>query len=131
TPHIWPGYDTQTIESVPRWTRELQEVFDHAEVPLKVLPGGEMNLHPAVTATPADQIVTMALGKKYMLVDMWSEVLPPWFEPAVRWLQEMGLTVILAHPERMRAVQDEPSVADRFAEMGILLQGNLQCFSDR
>jgi protein-tyrosine phosphatase len=38
--------------------------------------------------------------------------------------------VILAHPERMRAVQDEPELADYFKERGVLLQGNLQCFSD-
>jgi len=63
-------------------------------------------------------------------VDMWFDKLPDFFEAAVRWLQGMGLTVILAHPERMRAVQSDPSVADRFAELGLLLQGNLQCFSD-
>ena len=37
---------------------------------------------------------------------------------------------VLAHPERMRAVQAEPSLADHFAELGLLLQGNLQCFGD-
>ena len=45
-------------------------------------------------------------------------------------VQSLGVTVILAHPERMRPVQADPSLADRFAEMGVLLQGNLQCFSD-
>jgi protein-tyrosine phosphatase len=62
---------------------------------------------------------------------LWAEKLPEFFAPAVRWLQGMGLTVILAHPERCRAVQDDPGLADVFAEMGILLQGNLQCLSDR
>jgi tyrosine-protein phosphatase YwqE len=66
-----------------------------------------------------------------MLVDMWAEKVPDFFEPAIRWLQGMGLTVVLAHPERMRAVQDRPEVVDDFAAMGILLQGNLQCFSDK
>src|SRR5436190_12848160 len=66
-----------------------------------------------------------------MLVALGAEEIPQWFEPAVRWLQGMGLTVILAHRERMRAVQDDVALADLFAEMGILLQGNLQCFGDR
>jgi hypothetical protein len=30
----------------------------------------------------------------------------------------------------MRAVQEEPGLADHFAELGVLLQGNLQCFGD-
>jgi protein-tyrosine phosphatase len=42
----------------------------------------------------------------------------------------MGLTVILAHPERMRAVQDDPSLAEYFTSIGLLLQGNLQCLGD-
>jgi len=130
TPHIWPAY-ANSIPSVKKATAALQEVLQHAEVPLRLLCGGEMNLHPAVLATPADQIITMALAKKYMLVDMWAEAMPKFFEPAIKWLQGMGLTVILAHPERMRAVQDDTSLADRFAAMGILLQGNLQCFADR
>ena len=33
-------------------------------------------------------------------------------------------------PERMTAVQNQPELADRFVEMGLMLQGNLQCFSD-
>jgi tyrosine-protein phosphatase YwqE len=46
-------------------------------------------------------------------------------------MQAAGMTVILAHPERMRAVQEDPALADYFAELGVLLQGNLQCFNDR
>ena len=30
----------------------------------------------------------------------------------------------------MRAVQEQPELADCLAEMGVLLQGNLQCFGD-
>jgi len=48
----------------------------------------------------------------------------------VRWLQDRGRTAILAHPERMRAVQVEPGLMDRFRDMGLLLQGNLQCLGD-
>src|SRR5438045_7383329 len=40
------------------------------------------------------------------------------------------MTVILAHPERMKAVQVEPELADYLQKLGVLLQGNLQCFSD-
>ena len=66
----------------------------------------------------------------FVLIDLWADVLPEHFEPQVRWLQSLGMTVILAHPERMRAVQVQPELADYFRELGVLLQGNLQCFSD-
>jgi protein-tyrosine phosphatase len=130
TPHIWPTYKGISRVSVPRWCRTLEAQLAAAEIPLKLLPGGEMNLYAGVERTPAEEVVPLALGK-YMLVDMWAEKVPEFFESAIRWIQGMGLTVILAHPERMRAVQDSPQVVDHFASLGILLQGNLQCFSDK
>jgi protein-tyrosine phosphatase len=130
TPHVWPNLPGQTRESIPKWTSELQSALSTAGIPLQLLPGSELNLHPAVMQTAPDRIVSVALAGKYILVDIWMDKLPDWFEPAIRWLQEMKLTVILAHPERMRAVQDDPRLGEHFTQMGMLLQGNLQCFAD-
>jgi protein-tyrosine phosphatase len=129
TPHIWPTYKGISRLSVPRMCKSLQEEFARAEVGLTLLPGGEMNIYLGVEKTPADEVIPLGLGK-YMLVDMWATEIPAHFEPAVRWLQGMGLTVILAHPERMRAVQDRPELIDYFIELGLLIQGNLQPLGD-
>jgi protein-tyrosine phosphatase len=74
--------------------------------------------------------VSYGMQSRFVIFDLWADRLPPHFEPSVKWFQSLGLTVILAHPERMRAVQDEPEIADYFAGLGLLLQGNLQCFGD-
>src|SRR5688572_16918753 len=131
TPHLWPNLTNVTRGEIARRTAELQRELDAADVPYRLLPGGELNLHGAVQQMPEEQIVSMDLGGKYILVDIWADRLPSFFQPSIRWLQGMGMTVILAHPERMRAVQDDPMLADYFQELGILLQGNLQCFGDR
>ena len=131
TPHLWPTYAYITGTAIPRWVAALQREFDAAEVPYRLLSGGELNLHEGVRDMPDEQIVSVGLGGKYILVDMWADRIPEFFAPTIRWLQGMGMTVVLAHPERMRAVQDDPKLADYFQELGLLLQGNLQCFSDR
>jgi protein-tyrosine phosphatase len=130
TPHVWPTYTNVTRENVAQWTETLQEEFRFAQVPLTLLPGGELNLHSRVMEHTPELIIPMALGNKYILTDIWADELPAFFEPTLRWLQGMGLTVILAHPERCVAFQRTPELADRMAEMGVLLQGNLQCLSD-
>ena len=130
TPHIWSTYKGVSRVSVPRWCAALERELAAAGVDLKLLPGGELNLYLGVEKLPPEDLVPLALGK-YMLVDLWAAELPPFFEPAIRWLHDMGLTVILAHPERMRAVQDQPDIVDYFSSLGVLLQGNLQCFSDK
>jgi protein-tyrosine phosphatase len=130
TPHIWPTFPGNTIGSIVPHVENLQRELDAAGVPLRLIAGGELNLRPDFVKTPPQEVVTYAMARKHVLVDFWADRLPPFFEPSIRWLQSLGLRVVLAHPERVRAIQMEPELADLFAEMGLLLQGNLQCLGD-
>jgi len=130
TPHVWPSLPNNTVERIPRYTAELQAALDAAEVALRLVPGGEINLHANTPFAMMDALVSFGMLRKFVLIDLWAERLPPFFKPGVEWLQAQGVKVILAHPERMAAVQRDPELADYFQEIGLLLQGNLQCFSD-
>ena len=131
TPHVWSNLPHNNPPDIARRVRELQVRLDQAGVALTLLPGGEINLTPNYPlTTAAEDVVTYGMRRRHVLIDLWADRLPPHFDPAIRWFQGMGLTVVLAHPERMRAVQDDPRLANHFAEMGVLLQGNFQCFGD-
>jgi protein-tyrosine phosphatase len=131
TPHIHPDFPRQTIDSVKQWTTDLQAKLTAAGVPLTLIPGGEITLKPdLLDQLTDDRLLTYGTFGKYCLVDLWADKLPDFFDPTIKWLQAKGLKVILAHPERMKAVQVQPNLADHFAHLGILLQGNLQCLSD-
>lgn len=130
TPHIWPSLPRNTMGNIVAWTAALQQEFDRRLIPVKLHPGGEINLTPKFLQTPPEAVVTYGGRRKFVIFDLWADRLPDHFEPSVRWFQSLGLQPILAHPERMRAVQDDPELADYFAELGLLLQGNLQCFGD-
>jgi protein-tyrosine phosphatase len=130
TPHVWPNLPGNSVGKIPLYVNSLQAILDKEGIGLKLMPGGEMNIHPRFMETPAEELVTYGMGRKYALADLWVDKLPDYFFESVRWMQQMGLTVILAHPERMRAVQDEPEIVETLAERGILLQGNLQCLGD-
>ena len=131
TPHIWPNLTNNTIDNITRWVDALQTQLDEHGIALKLIPGGEISLRPDIaTAVPPEQLVTYAMKRRYVLIDLWADKLPAYFEPSIQWMQSLGLTVILAHPERMRAVQLEPELADEFERLDVLLQGNLQCFGD-
>jgi protein-tyrosine phosphatase len=131
TPHIWANLAGNNVGSIPVMVERLQGEIDRAAVGLKLMGGGEMSLRAGLAEVMPGFVVTYGMKGKYALVDLWADRLPKFFEPTVRWMQGLGITVILAHPERMRAVQDEPGLADYFGELGLLLQGNLQCFEDR
>ncbi len=129
TPHIWPNLPDNDVVHIPRYVQRLQRVLDHAKIPLRLHCGGEMNLRADLSTSPKARLVTYALKKKYLLIDFWADRLPDFFWPQMRWLQSLKLTVILAHPERVRAFQLDDSLAELMTQNGILLQGNLQCFS--
>lgn len=105
----------------------MQAELQRRQLPLTLSAGGEINLVPRYLETPAQAVVSYGGSGRFCLFDMWADRLPAYFEPTVRWLQSLGLTVVLAHPERMKAVQDQPELADYFQQLGLLLQGNLYC----
>ena len=105
TPHIWPNLPQNTVEGIASRVVDLQRVLDAANTPLKLFPGGELNLRADLVELPPEQIPTYGMARRYCLFDIWVERLPAFFWTTVEWLQSKELKVILAHPERMRAVQ--------------------------
>lgn len=130
TPHIWPSLEKNTRTNIVEYRDALQAALDAAKIPLQLIAGGEINLKPQTMLTPRDQVISHGMAGTHVLVDFWFDALPEFFEPTIRWFQSMGLTVIIAHPERVKAIQAKPELADYFDELGALLQGNLQCLSD-
>ena len=130
TPHIWPNLPHNSVASIVEKTAGLQRDIDEAGLDYQVLPGGELNIRPGLSKTPREDLPTYRMLGKYCLFDIWVDTIPKYFWTETEWLQSLGLQVIVAHPERMRAVQDDPELAQRFADAGLLLQGNLQCFGD-
>jgi len=109
TPHIWPSFPRQSVATIRQWTGELQAELDREGIALKLHAGGEIGLRADLREKlPPERLLTFGLGNRHCLVDIWADALPPFFAPTVQWLQSRGLTVILAHPERMKAVQDQP-----------------------
>jgi len=127
TPHIWPNLTRNSTANIASWVRDLQDELVRREIPLTLSHGGEINLLPKFMETATAGVVSYGGLGKYCLFDMWADRIPRHFEPTVKWLQSLGFSVIMAHPERMKAVQDQPELVEYFQELGLLLQGNLYC----
>jgi protein-tyrosine phosphatase len=130
TPHVWPNLPHNNVREIAVRVGRLQAALDAAGIALRLVPGGENNFRELDVRQPKAEIPTYGMAGRYALADVWVEAVPAWFWEKVRWLRSLDLVVILAHPERMRAVQRDPGLADQFADAGLRLQGNLQCFAD-
>jgi protein-tyrosine phosphatase len=136
TPHVWPNLPENNAREIGGRVAALQGEFDGAGVALKLLPGGEHNLlsaWPGLAETARGEIVTYGLLGRYLLFDFWcdtAEMVRQRIEPAARYLREQGFELILAHPERIEALQNDEGALDRLTELGVKLQLNSWCLAE-
>jgi protein-tyrosine phosphatase len=127
TPHCGPsGFSELPPSEVAERVRMLQGHADANAIPLQLKPGGELRLGPGLETDLPDGIVpTFGHAGKYVLADLWESDWPAWATRGIQWLQDQGHTVILAHPERMPVLRENPERINDLAALGILFQGNL------
>ena len=137
TPHVWPQFPHNIPGKIARAVTELQKHYDQANVPLKFMPGGEINLlwcAKDFETALLQQIVTYGLQGRYMLFDFWldsADECRRYLFPVVRRLIGIGLKIILAHPERIGVFLREPQMLREFTDLGVLLQLNTWCLTER
>src|SRR5947209_19694596 len=61
TPHIWPGLPANTIANITALTQRLQAALDRGDIPLRLIPGGELNLSPTLAQTPREELITYGM----------------------------------------------------------------------
>jgi protein-tyrosine phosphatase len=121
TPH-WPTSGVRHHpEQIAERVATLQQAIDEAGIQLKLFPGAELALTPAVLQVPEAELPTLA-GTRYVLVEIlpysdWTLCKQIMFE-----LQVRGHKVVLAHAERATPLVEEPERAELLVGGGTLLQ---------
>lgn len=122
TPHVNSEFPT-TPEAVRAGVGRMAELLARRHVPLRLLPGAEVHAGVLPTLT-ADELRAFSLAGRgrHLLVEL------PWDAPApealgeLRRLAGLGLTPVIAHPERYAYVQDAPGHLEALVAAGALAQ---------
>lgn len=128
TPHCFEGIPT-AAEILDR-CRSLNNELGRREIPLKVLPGAELAIEPRLLErTVNGQVMTLNQGR-YLLIELPLFLdLPGYTDELLFELQARGYFPILAHPERIRAFQNDLLLLYRFVARGIYTQLTLASFT--
>jgi protein-tyrosine phosphatase len=123
TPHV-RGADFPT--SVARMEAALRAVQDAVRadgLQLRVVGGGEVS-PDRIGVLSASELRRFTLGAngRYFLLEIPSDVLPFRLDALTDQLARDGLTPVLAHPERCRAVQRDPGALEPAIAAGALVQ---------
>ena len=123
TPHVSFEYELDPLEVGPR-VGELNLALARNEIPLAVMPGGEIAL-TRLTALEDAALRPLSLGAgPYLLVETPYAGAAPFLEDALFDLDLRGFRTILAHPERCAMFESDRDRLARLVERGVLCSVN-------
>ena len=122
TPHVRRDYPTEA-RTMELAVGELRQALARAGIPLDVRKGGEIALERLGRLSPAE-LRRFGLGgnPSYLLVEFPYTGWPDSLGAAVFHLRGLGITPVLAHPERNAWVQKDPERLRPVVEVGALVQ---------
>ena len=122
TPHVRDDFPT-TPEAMEEAVAEVRADFEANRVPVDVVHGAEVDLSLLWVIPPEElRRLTIAQTGRYLLLEFPYRGWPFALDSAVKRLVGLGVTPLLAHPERNPEVQDRPERVHDIVEAGALVQ---------
>jgi protein-tyrosine phosphatase len=124
TPH-GPGSrhgERYTVEMVHARLHALQAEIKRLAWPIEILPGSELHYHPRLAVQLQKGLVLPCGHNQVVLLECPLSHLPSGLEQTIFDMQVAGYRVVLAHPERIRPVQEKPDLLIPLIERGVLMQ---------
>jgi len=123
TPHLRDDHPGVRLEEIGDRTRALGAALAREDIPLRVLPGAEVDLLWASNASEAElRMATYGQLGTDMLLETPYGNLPPNFNELVLRIAEQGIRILLAHPERSSTFQQHPQRLLELVARGVLVQ---------
>ncbi len=94
------------------------------QIPLRMLRGMEIFCMEDTPPKIMNGMLHGLNGTNRFLVEFPFDAYPEWIEDRLQDLLDIGVTPLIAHPERYYCIQDRPGLVGRFLLMGCLVQVN-------
>lgn len=119
TPHHNDGMYVNQREDIIDACARFQRELDRAAVPLVVHPGSELHVVPELPEHLKRGIAcTYANQNRAVLLELPKHTLPGGSEQIIEQIAYMGLTPVIAHPERNSVLCSEPERIREWVERG-------------
>jgi protein-tyrosine phosphatase len=127
TPHHMNGVYNNPAEQVREAVRALKQALFSEGIQLELLPGSELHLVPELPdQVHRGEALTIADRGHAVLVELPVHTVPMGAENILDHLLSMGLTPVIAHPERNSELRRDPDRLARWVQMGCLGQVTAQ-----
>lgn len=121
TPHSFEGVPSaeEVLACWQLFTAELEQ----RQIPLQVLPGSELAIEPQLLQRVKSSRALTLNRSRYLLIELpLYQEMPAYTEELFFELKAHGYRPILAHPERVKAFQEDTFSLSRLVSKGVYLQ---------
>jgi protein-tyrosine phosphatase len=123
TPHSQNGMYVNDCRDIGRHVLEINRILKESAIQLVVLSGAEEYIRPDMGSSgTSDDICTINNSGRYVLVEFPFMSVPKDAGEVLHRMKQMGMTPVLAHPERNAAIQRNIEILYSFVESGCLTQ---------
>lgn len=122
TPHHHSGTYITPADIVKQKLHEVESIIKDNNIPVNVYPGQEIRINDVlIEELRSGESLTLA-GSNYILVEFSFTELREDVDEVFTALRELGLTPIIAHPERCRPLVQNEQILARLVKDGALAQ---------
>lgn len=122
TPHTGNGRYNCLPEDIMTSCVAFNEILVKKRIGLKVLPGSEVRLCPDIIENyKKNKIMNLGSGN-FVLIELPHQFIQRAVVDVIRAFKFLGVTPIIAHPERNQQVMNNNSAVDQFVFAGALIQ---------
>ncbi len=132
TSHVMDGFGYLSPERILSELDILNEAYRDNNIKIKVHPGSENYIFPELCEwIKKNKLITLGGINKYILIELPLNEIPVYTNQVLFELKIMGITPIIAHPERYLKVSEELSILNSWKDFGALFQLNLKSLSGK
>lgn len=122
TPHYNDEFSQHYAAEIRERVYYLQQELDRRAIPLHLFAGHEALIKAGLLEDiQAGRLATLN-GSSYLLLELWTSTWLPETERVIFELLAHGIIPIVAHPERYRAIQQDPRRLSVLLQQGALAQ---------
>src|SRR3989454_10737106 len=122
TPHYNDEFPQRSVAEIRERVYYLQQELDRYGIPLRLFAGHEALIKAGLLEDIQNGRLATLNGSSYLLLELWNSTWLPETERVIFSLRAYGIIPIIAHPERYRAIQQDPGRLRALVQQGTLAQ---------
>lgn len=122
TSHVLHPMYNVAVDDVLNQVHQLQQYLTAHQLPLSIHTGHEIRIHENVVEKLKNKEVLSLANSRYVLIELPSSSVPTFTKLLLSEIQQAGYIPIIAHPERNKAIAENPEKLRELINSGALAQ---------